>query len=132
MLNIKGVHHICLTVKDPKKSKEFYIKACGMTVWHEDEKSVGLSGCGLDTFFLSFPRDYTPKDFKFDRNQAGLDHFSFYVEDMKDLKEIEKHLKKEGIEMEDGGITDDDYGGTAIFIYDPDGMKVEFHYMPKE
>ena len=29
--------------------------------------------------------------------------------------------------MENNGITDDDFGGTAIFTKDPDGMKVEFH-----
>ena len=29
--------------------------------------------------------------------------------------------------MEDGGITTDNFGGTAIFCYDPDGMKIEFH-----
>ncbi|MEK7521479.1 MAG: hypothetical protein AAB599_01615 [Patescibacteria group bacterium] len=46
---------------------------------------------------------------------------------MEDLKEIETHLREQGIEMEDGGITDDGYGGTAIFCKDPDGMILEFH-----
>ena len=122
----KGVDHIGITVSDLQKSKDFYTKGCGMKIIMEHEGVCGLSD---ETFslWLSTSRDYQVKDNKFDRNVLGLDHWSFKVTSMQDLKEIEKTLKSVNAEMEDSGITDDDYGGTAIFAKDPDGMKVEFH-----
>ncbi len=73
------------------------------------------------------PRDKKMKDNKFDRNVIGLDHFAFQVDSIEELQTIEKRLRKFNIEMEDNGITNDDFGGTAIFCVDPDGMKIEFH-----
>lgn len=64
---------------------------------------------------------------KFDRNIVGLDHFAFQVDSLSELREVEDRLRKFNIKMENGGITDDDFGGTAIFCYDPDGMKLEFY-----
>ena len=126
MLYTKGVDHIGITVSDLQKSKDFYVNGCGMTVIHEEESSCGLAD-GTFSLWLSTSRDHPVKDNKFDRNILGLDHWSFKVTSMEDLKEIEKTLKSMNVEMEDNGITDDDYGGTAIFAKDPDGMKVEFH-----
>lgn len=98
-----------------------------MEVFHEDKESIGLTSEGLDSLWLLLPRDAPYRAKPFNRNNVGLDHWAFSVTSMEDLKEIEKHLKELDIEMEDGGITDDDFGGTAIFTRDPNGMKVEFH-----
>ncbi len=114
-----------LTVSDIAKSKEFYTRGCSMKILMEDDKILGLTD-GKFSLWLSAPRDYVPEVLKFDRNQLGLDHFSFKVAKMDDLKQIEKNLKSIGAEMEDGGITDTDPSGKAIFAKDPDGMKVEF------
>lgn len=127
MLKTKGIHHLALTVSDLQKSKEFYFKVCGMKVFHENKESVGLTSEGLDSLWLLLPRDAPYEAKPFNRNNVGLDHWAFSVTSLEDLKGVEKHLKDLGIEMEDGGITDDDFGGTAIFTQDPDGMKVEFH-----
>lgn len=97
-----------------------------MRIFSEDEYSVGLSDDSLDSLWLSTARD-EPSARPFNRNNVGLDHWAFGVSSMEDLKEIEQHLRALNIPMEDGGITDDDFGGTAIFTTDPDGMKVEFH-----
>ena len=122
-----SVHHIAITVTDVKRSKEFYMKAADMKLLSEDDKTVGLSD-GTFSLWLKKSRDYIPKVLKFDRNQLGLDHISFSVKDLDDLKKIEKNIKELKAEMEDGGITDDGYGNDDIAIYakDPDGMKVEF------
>jgi len=92
-----------------------------------DEKEYcGLSDGNFSLWLGEF-RDQKPKDQKFNKNQIGLDHWAFKVDSMTELKEIELHLKKLKMSMENNGITDDDFGGTAIFTKDPDGMKVEFH-----
>ncbi len=123
----QGVHHIVITVKDPQKSKEFYVKAADLKIIVEDKKTVGLTD-GTSSLWIKKSRDYIPKELKFDRNQIGLDHFSFTVNNLEDLKKIEQNLKSIGAEMEDGSITDDGYGtkDSAIYVKDPDGMKVEF------
>lgn len=126
MLPTKGVHHLVLTVKDVAKSKEFYSKVCGMKVIADKEEYAGLSD-GTFTLWVGEPRDYLPREQAFDRNRTGLDHWAFRVATMEELKQIESKLREFGIVMEDDGITDDDFGGTAIFTQDPDGMKVEFH-----
>ena len=126
MLPTKGVHHLVLTVKDVVKSKEFYSNVCGMRVIADEKEYVGLSD-GTFTLWIGEPRDYLPREQTFDRNRTGLDHWAFRVETMEELKRIEETLRGLEIPIEEGDITDDDFGGTAIFTQDPDGMKVEFH-----
>ncbi len=122
------IHHITLTVSSAKRSVEWYSK---VLVWKilKQEKDYGYLSPDDGAFLLTLgePRDYPIKENKFDRNRTGLDHFAFEVETNEELKAIENRLQKAGIEMETGGITDDDFGGIAIFCFDPDGMKVEFH-----
>lgn len=103
-----------------------------MKVFFEEDGAYGMSMDGFDSFWLVPPdngKDAKPFN---RRGDIGLDHWAFGVASMEDLKKIETHFKELGIEMEDGGITDDGYGGTAIFISDPDGMPVEFHLIANE
>jgi len=125
-MKTSGVHHITLTVKDLKRSKEFYNKACGMKIIMEGKEYCGLTDDSFSLWLSEF-RDKKPKEQRFDRNNIGLDHWAFQVDTMKELKEIESNLKRLKIPIEDNGIAGDDFGGTAIFTQDPDGMKVEFH-----
>ena len=127
MVATKGIHHLVLTVKNLKKSKEFYEKVCGMKVFSQDQYSVGLSDNHIDSLWLSTPRDKPFVAHSFNRNNIGLDHWAFKIDSMEGLKEVERYLKDLNIPMENDGITDDDFGGIAIFTQDPDGMKVEFH-----
>ncbi|PIP17083.1 MAG: hypothetical protein COX44_01845 [Candidatus Portnoybacteria bacterium CG23_combo_of_CG06-09_8_20_14_all_37_13] len=125
------IHHICLTVSNLKKSVDFYKKILGWQVLSESKEFAALSPSKKEEknfmFGLGTYRDYKIPDNKFDRNRIGLDHFAFMVETRQELEKIEKRLKRLKIPMEDGGITDDGFGGTGIFTQDPDGMKVEWH-----
>ncbi|MBI2508029.1 VOC family protein [Candidatus Woesearchaeota archaeon] len=127
----KGVDHITLTVNKLDECKEFYVNICGMRLIVEEKEYIGLSD-GTFSFWLGLPRDNLPKPLKFNRNNVGLDHWAFKVKTMEELKKIETKLKKLKVFMEEGGITDDDFGGTAIFTQDPEGMKVEFHLREKD
>ena len=126
------IHHIVLTVSDVKKSTDFYSKISDWQIREQAENYTEFvpsddPGGKHFLFVIGTPRDYHVTDNVFDRNRIGLDHFAFLVETEEELQAIEHRLRAEDIEMEDGGITNDDFGGTAIFCYDPDGMKVEFH-----
>jgi glyoxylase I family protein len=124
MITTSGVHHITLIVKDVKKSQEFYTKVCGMKVIAAEKDYCGLAD-GIFSLWLALSREESKK--KFDEEEIGLNHWAFKVNTKKELEAIEQELKKMKIVMEDGGITDDGYGGRAIFTRDPDNMKVEFH-----
>lgn len=131
------IHHIVLTVTDSKKSAEFYEKILDWDVVEQKGTYAYLVPDGKkypETEFmlvLGEVRDEKNPLAPFNRNNIGLDHFAFGVESLGKLKKIETRLKKLGISMEDGGITDDDFGGIAIFCKDPDGMKVEFHCLKR-
>ena len=124
MVTTAGVHHITLIVKDVNRSKEFYRDVCGMEVVFDEEDVCGLTD-GTFSLWLALSRERSKKDFN--PEETGLNHWAFRVDSREELGEIEEELRKMNIEMEEGGVTDDGYGGTAIFTKDPDGMKVEFH-----
>lgn len=67
--------------------------------------------------------DATPER-EWERLDTGLSRVEFAATQ----RLIEKYFPEAG-DVCDGrwGITNDDFGGTATFCYDPDGMKVEFH-----
>ena len=100
------------------------MNVCGMRVISDEEEVCGLTD-GMFSLWLALSREGSKK--KFNPEDIGLNHWAFKVESREALEEIEKKLKKINIEMEEDGITDDGYGGAAIFTRDPDGMKVEFH-----
>ncbi|GEM_PF-4340500 len=126
MVQTKGIHHVVLNVSNPQKSKEFYTKVCGLTFGYEGPEGIELWD---DLFRLwLMQKKKSGKQGKHDETNIGIDHFAFQVATMKELKKIEKHLREMGVDMEEGGITDDGYPGTfAIFTTDPDGLKIEFH-----
>jgi catechol-2,3-dioxygenase len=127
------IHHIVLTVSDSKKSADFYQKVLGWKIVEQHEDHACLCPDGEEypksefMLIVGEKRDDKILSNPFSRNNIGLDHFAFNVDSKEELKVIEERLKSLNIEMEEGGITDDDFGGTAIFCTDPDGMKVEFH-----
>jgi len=127
------IHHIVITVSNAKSSGEWYKKVLGWEITEEGKDYVYLVPDnkkypgGKFMLVLGEPRDNVPVDNEFDRNRIGLDHFAFNIDTLEELKETGERLRRAGIKMENEGITDDDFSGTAIFCKDPDGMKIEFH-----
>lgn len=95
MAIVNGINHIVITVKDVKKSKDFYMKAADLKLITEDEATVDLTD-GAFSLWIKKSRDYIPKELRFDRNQIGLDHFSFVVKNIEDLKKLSKILNQLG------------------------------------
>lgn len=123
MIKTSGVDHITLLVKDVEKSKAFYQNVCGLKVIVDSPEVCGLT----DGTFQLWVAQSGKNSASFNSESIGLNHWAFKVTSVRELEEIAQELKKQGISMEDNGITDDGYGGTGIFTHDPDGMKVEFH-----
>ena len=115
------IHHIVLTVSDVKKSTDFYSKISDWQIREQAEHYTEFvpsddPGGKHFLFVIGTPSDYHVTDNVFDRNRIGLDHFAFWVETEEELQAIEHRLRAEDIEMEDGGITNDDFGGTSDFL----------------
>lgn len=126
------IHHIVLSVADVSRSTKFYRDALGWNVRASDEDYTEFTPPddlgGRDALLaIVKAKDTEATKKRFNPEHVGLHHFAFIANSREELNEIEKRLREKGIEMEDDGITDDGYGGIAIFCVDPDGMKLEFH-----
>jgi glyoxylase I family protein len=124
-LQIRGVHHIVLTVSNPTRSAEFYGKVLGVkSEWGNDE--VRCISCGNFLLCLVLPpKQGLPND-RFDENRIGLDHLGFAVESRQQLIDLLVVLKKLGVET--AGIEFDPDGKSDYVCFrDPDNIQVEFY-----
>jgi glyoxylase I family protein len=124
-LQIRGVHHIVLTVSDPNRSAEFYAKILGGKASRPDPKVRWIS-CG--NFLLCFqypPKQALPND-HFDENRLGLDHVGFAVESRHQLHDLLRVLAEVGVPT--AGIEFDPDGRSEYVCFrDPDNIQVEFY-----
>ena len=124
-LQIRGVHHIVLTVSDPNRSAEFYEKILGVKASSENPQVRWIS-CG--NFLLCFQRSPQPviENDRFDENRLGLDHVGFAVESHQQLHDLMAVLKELGIHT--AGIEFDPDGQSDYVCFrDPDNIQVEFY-----
>jgi glyoxylase I family protein len=124
-LQIRGVHHIVLTVSDPNRSAEFYEQLLGKQASRE-HPTVRWISCG--TFLLAFqrpPHAPLPND-RFDENRLGLDHVGFSVATRQHLEELLEVLVRLGVPT--AGVEFDPDGQSEYVCFrDPDNIQVEFY-----
>lgn len=114
-----GAFSVSLTVKDLQASKAFYEKI-GFSVFHGDEAQnwlimangehkIGLFQGMFDSNILTF--------------NPGWNQSAEAVDEFMDVRDIQKHLKKEGITI----LTEADEntsGPASMVIADPDGNTI--------
>jgi glyoxylase I family protein len=124
-LQIRGVHHIVLTVSDPERSAEFYERILEVKAFPGDERVHCISGGSFLLCFQRPPEKGLPDD-RFDENRIGLDHIGFAVESRRQLEDLlvvlgELAVATAGIEF------DPDGEGEYVCFRDPDNIQVEFY-----
>jgi catechol 2,3-dioxygenase-like lactoylglutathione lyase family enzyme len=121
-----AVHHLTLTVRDIRRSTEFYTKHFGFQEVVEFDSRILLANGGM-LLALTPPPDPAraiPGD-AFNENRIGLDHASFAVDDLQALQDAAAYFDEQGIahgEIRDLGQ------GFAIFVMavrDPDNIQLE-------
>ncbi len=116
-----GNFSLSLNVKDIKKSKEFY-EALGFTVFHGVESEGWLimkgSDCNIGLFQGMFEKNLLTFNPGWDANANTIDSFD-------DVREIQKKLKENGIEIEKE-IDENSSGPANFMITDPDGNPILF------
>lgn len=130
MLQVRGIDHIVLVVKDVERSLAWYMGELGMAPVRVDEWRAGTA------FFPSVRVDdgaiidIVP-DGGIERNtqHGNVDHFCLVVDPV-DLEEVKASGR---FEVVDG--PDKRYGargdGLSLYVKDPDGNTVELrHYGP--
>lgn len=117
-----------LNITDLSVSRPFYQKALkGFNVIDESDNHVGLSNGLFSVWLADANYDGEAYSGRATDTLVGLHHFAFKVETQEELLVWETYLKEEGIELQDGGITDDGFGGKGLFFTDPDNIRLEIH-----
>jgi glyoxylase I family protein len=124
-LQIRGIHHIVLTVSDLKRSAAFYEKVLGVKADFETDRVICLP-CGSFLLCLQLPPQQGLPDDRFDENRLGLDHIGFSVASHQHLNDLlatlqALHIPTAGIEYDPDGKSD------YVCFRDPDNIQVEFY-----
>ena len=106
-LKVAGISHISYSVKDYKKTRDFYSSLFGLKVSNDD----GKSRCNLAIGNINLIARNT-KD-----NKSYVDHLSYYIDNW-DKAAIEANLKARGLNPQPEGK-------EGLQFKDPDGMHVQ-------
>lgn len=116
-----GCFSVSLTVKDLKKSREFYEKL-GFTVYAGEESHRFLIMKNGDTniglFEGMFDKNILTFNPGWDQDASPLDSFT-------DVRELHKQLKAKGLEILHPSL-DSDSGPGSFSVMDPDGNPILF------
>jgi catechol 2,3-dioxygenase len=123
MIEARKLGHIVLKVRDAQKSKEFYTRALGLKVAHEDRErgavflSFGIQHHDLALFQLATGETPQP-------HQPGLHHTAWQVGSFAELQAAHRELRELGIPVES---TIEHNVTRSVYFHDPDGNRVELY-----
>lgn len=125
-MNVTGVHHLTLSVRDPEASALWYQRLLGPA---EVFRRVGEGWTRVrmqwpNALVIGLTRhDATGAADRFDHARVGLDHVGLGCTSEADVREWAEFMDREGIAH--GPVEEAPYG-WAVTTRDPDGIPVEF------
>lgn len=134
------IHHLDLTVKDPWASAPFYDAVLGFMGYRrlrEDERGLDWehegSGDRLPSIGI-FKAEGANANRIHDRYSPGLHHVAWIAECREDVDSLHALLIEIGATVLDPPADYPEYGKGyyAVMFADPDGLKLEFVYEPRE
>ena len=126
MLRLKALDHVGLKVMDMDKTLDFY-QRLGLTLLRtsgpnaDGRRSAVLQVGSQELNVFSHPGVASP-GVGSDEKSLGMDHFCFLV-DAASADDVVAGLRQAGIEVAKGPEKRRD--GEAVFVHDPDGVRVE-------
>lgn len=136
MIQTTGLHHVRLTVTDLGRSRAFYQDVLSFEVVAESagdpadpavrsDPAQLYGGVVFHTNGMLFGlRPVAAREDRFDSERVGLDHVSFTVDSLDELRKAAGRLEEAGVEH--GDIIKLDAFGIAILSFnDPDGVHLE-------
>lgn len=136
-----GIHHIALTVNNWAVSEPFYrglAKALGAEAFidkrgapHRSEDGQVLIFAGNGFMFSIWQAFEQHRSNQFVDYNVGLHHFAFQADSRQAVDELYETVKQLGAEIVNPP-QEYDYvpGYYAVFFRDPDGMRLEYVYIP--
>lgn len=133
-IEVNGIAHIQLTVTDPEQTLPFWEKLChflGMKTLIKGTEVLYCIGSRTGILVRGAPPD--KRAVRFDQDRAGLHHFCFRARSREDIDGIytfvNEELRAKIIHPpEDGSHFAPGY--YSLLLEDPDGIRVEFNYVP--
>ena len=114
-----GAFSVSLTVKDIDASKTFYEKL-GFQVYHGDAAQNWLILKNGDHIIGLFQDMFEKNILTFN---PGWDQDANELETYTDIRELQKHLKEQGIEIVEE-VDETTTGPASFMIFDPDGNPI--------
>ena len=134
MINVNGIAHVALSVKNLYKSKVFYkelMPFLGLKLVHEGEESIYHVGARTGIMIQQIDKNKISK--KFNQNNIGLHHFCFRAREKKDIDLIAVKLKEMNTVIIRGPTEGKWVPGYYYILFeDPDGIRLEVNYVPGE
>ena len=133
-IEVNGIAHIQMTVKDINSSMPFWEKLCHfleMETLVKNEMTLYCIGSRTGILVRQAPAD--KKHVTFDQDTAGLHHFRFRARSREDVDAIHAFVESE---LDANVIHGPEEGGQfapgyySILFEDPDGIRVEFNHVP--
>jgi len=125
-MQLKGIHHIALNVKDLDRAERFYTEVLGFQVTHRFSK--GLRHLMLDTGNSAIALFEAPElEVQEAMNlisEEGYMHLALEADPV-DFETIVKELKDKKITIDSGPVKRGD--GESIYFNDPDHNRLEIH-----
>ena len=128
-LQLQGISHYGLNVRDMARAENFYTRVLGFPVIMRTATKAGLQHVEVDAgnvaiaLFESPELDLTAAQKTM--TEDGYLHFAF-AGDYSRFDEILKSLKDSGVAMD--GEPRDWGSGVSVYFRDPDGHQLEIHF----
>jgi len=121
MIQIQHLDHIAITVRDVKRSRDWYCDVLGLEqryaeVWGDVPTFV----CAGETGIALFPAAVNDPKPRPERDTLAMRHFAFRV-DRTNFENAQNELRARGIDFE----FQDHTISYSIYFFDPDGHQLE-------
>ena len=123
MMQARRLGRVVLKVRDAMKSKEFYVRALGLKVAHEDgERGAVFQSFGAEHHDLALFQMASGEPPS--ATQPGLHHMAWQLGSFDELRAAYQELKALGFAIES---TIEHNVTRSIYFPDPDGNRVELY-----
>lgn len=128
---LRGIHHLGLTVTDVPASAAWYQRVLRLDIQFEERHHRSdqggytvVLGTPDGSFSVGVDHHPTNRGEPFDETRTGLDHLSFSVTSVEELRVWAEHLDDEGVEHS-GVYRMEGFPISLVTFRDPDGIQLE-------
>ena len=130
MIQIVGIDHVAINVRDIDKALEFYTKVIGLKITEREPSKPGVEyflDCGPSLIGIIQANDMSVSH-QFENEGLGANHFSFRIH-AKDFDQMIKRLEENYVAIEFAKKREKSW---SLYFYDIDGNKLEITAWPRE